>query len=150
MTAPRLIPLFVATERLPSPDTRLFGVVASGVFGDLHVEAGEIIACRPAAEPEGPVVLEARGFGRPRVGRLDGRALYGDGGEACSPLRWRVVGEIVAVLQGDEIGSGGPLFAVEPGLRVVSDWGRSTGERARRAHAWASTQLDLFGGAVAA
>lgn len=150
MTAPRLIPLNAPAAHLSSPDARLFGVVEGGDFEGLRVEAGEILECRPVPEPSGPVVLEAR-FGRPRLGRQQGHALTGDGGEACSPLRWRVVGEIVAVLRGVVDGSGGPLFAVEPGLRVVSDEkGRPPGGRARRTHAWASPQLDLFGGACAA
>lgn len=150
MTAPRLVPVFVPAERMPSPDARLFGVVEAGDFGGMHLEAGEVVACRPVSDPSGPVVLEARGFGRPRLGRIEGHALFGDGGESCSPIRWRVVGEIVAVLQGEELGSGGPLFALKPGLRVVSDEGSSPGGRARRAHAWATPQLSLFGGACAA
>lgn len=132
MYTPSLLPIaevLTATRlRLPSlpvvhASIHLFVVAQGGWFAGRRFERGDLVACRDTSEPQGPVVLEARGHGRPRLGAQDGRALYGDGGEACSPLRWRVAGEVVAVLRPDAAESGGSdegvLHPSVPGWRVI-------------------------------
>ncbi|MBW2257531.1 MAG: hypothetical protein JRI25_23445, partial [Deltaproteobacteria bacterium] len=120
MVAPRIAPLSQFLRhpalRLPSiprvsQQVRLFVVVEGGGFGGRRWYAGDLVVCRWCATPlAGQVMLEARGLGRPRLGTLDEGDLFGDGGEACSPVRWRVAGEVVAVLRPDDRGQLG-----EPG-----------------------------------
>ncbi len=104
MNAPLIQPITDALTAVPSvhPSLRLFTVLRDGTFAGRRWHAGDVVACRNAIEPRGPIVLEARGHGRPRLGMLEGHALRGDGGEACSPLRWGVAGEVVAVLHREE------------------------------------------------
>src|SRR5690606_8938694 len=99
---------------------RLFRVIEEGFYAGRCWREGDVIACRDTVEPWGPVVLEARGHGRPRLGALQGRALFGDGGEPCSPLRWRVAGEVVVILRRDEVESGGSTgCATRAGWRAI-------------------------------
>jgi hypothetical protein len=112
MVQPRIVPLTQFLRhpalRLPSlppvsERVRLFVVVSGGGFGGRRWYVGDLVVCqRRANQVEGQVMLEARGLGRPRLGTLVEGALFGDGGEACSPARWRVAGEVVAVLRSDK------------------------------------------------
>ena len=75
---------------------RAFVVVGEGSYAGRHWRCGEVLLCDPAAEgaSKGPVVLAARGPGRPRLGRFDKAGVWGDAGEPCNPIRWEVVGRV--------------------------------------------------------
>lgn len=104
MPAPRLVPAHAdRVARLPealrgSADA-VFLVVEAGEFAGERYAAGDLVVCRAPVGRDAPVVLVARGFGRPRLGWVRENGVYGDVGEPCSPERWRPVGRISAVLR---------------------------------------------------
>lgn len=128
MSAPVLAPL---TELLRHPGlrlppvppvadgVRLFVVVQAGFYAGLRWYRGDVVACDETSGDGGPLILEARGMGRPRLGHRSGSVLYGDGGEACHPARWRVAGRAVALLQPDD---GRRLDAPAEGERLAQGW----------------------------
>jgi len=126
MFPPRIAPLtqFLRYPNLRLPplpqvadEVRLFVVIEGGGFGGRRWHVGDLVACRRRENQlTGQVMLEARGLGRPRLGTLYEGGLYGDAGEACSPARWRVAGEVIGVLRPNDRGQLG-----EPGEGVRSD-----------------------------
>lgn len=79
----------------------VFVVTQAGEFGGERYGLGDVLVCRGEAVDDEPVVLMARGHGRPRMGWTRGDALFGEVGEPCSAARWRAAGRIVAVLRAD-------------------------------------------------
>lgn len=107
MPAPMLVPLVAVVGDLTTYplawQSSAFVVVGPGAVGDRCLAVGQVVVCRSPARPGDAVVLVARGGqGRPRFGRVRGDALFGEAGEPCSPLRWRVAGAVSAVLDGGE------------------------------------------------
>lgn len=108
MTAPR-IDRFIAVSDdstvLPSiwqgAADEVFIVTQPGEFGGERYGLGDVLVCRGEVVDDEPVVLMARGHGRPRMGWTRGDALFGEVGEPCGAARWRAAGRIVAVLRAD-------------------------------------------------
>ena len=88
-------------DRLPdlvrSPGVDHFVVVRSGQAVQGRFEADEVVVCAEAAEDAQTVVLVPRGWGRPQLGTVRGRHLFGEAGEPCHPARWQVAGHVVGV-----------------------------------------------------
>ncbi len=131
MVPPRIAPLDTLPLGLPPlpAGSLLYRALTAGALGGVEVVRGDLVVCRRAPNPEGAVVLEARGLGRPRLGCVLGATLLGDAGEPCSPLRWRVAGELAEVLRPEagvwariEI----PREQGESGLRRGSQGGASS------------------------
>ncbi|TNE85785.1 MAG: hypothetical protein EP330_24425 [Deltaproteobacteria bacterium] len=108
MNAPRLDRYTAATEDLTNlppiwqeTTDEVFVVTHPGEFGGVHYGLGDVLVCRGDAVDDEPVVLMARGHGRPRLGWVRGDELYGEVGEPCSVARWRAAGRIVAVMRAD-------------------------------------------------
>jgi hypothetical protein len=78
----------------------LFLVIEAGVYDRRWFGAGEVLVCSGEAQAEDATVLVARGFGRPRIGAVQGDRLIGDAGEPCHPLRWRSAGRVVGKIDG--------------------------------------------------
>ncbi len=107
MPAPMLVPLVDVVQDLTTYPAAwqgaAFVVVGAGAVGARELSVGQVVVCRSPAHCGDVVVLVARGGqGRPRFGRVRGDALFGEAGEPCSPLRWRVAGGVSAVLDGGE------------------------------------------------
>jgi len=101
---PRIRPSLRSTlpelPELPvAPGVSWFLVSEAGRFGERCWQRGEVLVCRGEARPGDTVVLVARGHGRPRIGRVDGRRFVGDQGEPCHPVRWASAGPIVGSLR---------------------------------------------------
>ena len=104
MTAPRIAPVHEAlSSRLPegwrAAEDRAFVVVSGGEFAGQRWDAGDVLVLGEGPVVGEAVVLVARGYGRPRLGSVEGRSLRGDAGEACSADRWRVAGRIETVIR---------------------------------------------------
>ena len=88
-------------DRLPElvrgPGLRHFVVVRSGQSVQGRFEADEVMVCTESAEGAQTVVLVPRGWGRPQLGTVRGRHLFGEAGEPCHPARWQVAGHLVGV-----------------------------------------------------
>lgn len=78
----------------------LFVVLEAGVYDRRWFGVGEVLVCSGEAQAEDATVLVARGFGRPRIGAVQGDRLIGDAGEPCHPLRWRSAGRVVGKVDG--------------------------------------------------
>ena len=101
MFAPLLIPALHAAPRVRSrlpreaSATDLFVVAEEGTFGGRRWRQGELIEVSGAGD--GVAVLAPRGFGRVRLGTVQGSRLFGDAGEPCSAERWAIAGYVRAV-----------------------------------------------------
>jgi hypothetical protein len=97
MPAPRIEALDIVEQRLGSVARaevgEAFVVLSAGEFGGRCFAVGDVLIAEPGAG-NGPVILVARGPGRPRLGSVCGSAVTGDAGEPCSGHRWRVAGGI--------------------------------------------------------
>jgi hypothetical protein len=100
---------------LPAPDRSTppllageacFVVVEPGVAEGTVWSAGDVVVVEPATRSDDLVVLVARGMGRPRLGTACAGRLFGEAGEACSPVRWRVAGRVRAVWRWSADGTG--------------------------------------------
>ena len=107
MAAPALLAVRDARSqtlaRLPAlpgqPALICFLITRSGHHGGADYSAGDVVLCDDSACHGDEVVLTACGYGRPRLGHIDGLALIGDAGERCHPGRWRAAGRVVGVLR---------------------------------------------------
>ena len=101
MFAPLLVPALHAAPRVrarlpPAVSAAdLFVVAEEGTFGGRRWRQGELIEVGVAGD--GVAVLAPRGFGRVRLGTVQGARLFGDAGEPCSAERWAVAGFVRAV-----------------------------------------------------
>jgi hypothetical protein len=101
MFAPLLIPALAAAPRVRSRLPRgssasdLFVVAEEGSFGGRRWRQGDLIEV--SGTGDGVAVLAPRGFGRVRLGTVQGTRLFGDAGEPCSAERWSVAGYVRAV-----------------------------------------------------
>jgi hypothetical protein len=78
----------------------LFVVLEAGVYDRRWFGVGEVLVCSGEAQAEDATVLVARGFGRPRIGAVQGDRLIGDAGEPCHPARWRSAGRVAGKIDG--------------------------------------------------
>jgi hypothetical protein len=84
-------------EAVKSGRTPAFVVTTSGSFAGRHYPAGAVLVAG-LGDASDPVILVARGIGRPRFGTQQGDRLFGDASEPCSAARWISVGPVAQVL----------------------------------------------------
>ncbi|MCA9569952.1 MAG: hypothetical protein KC656_19035 [Myxococcales bacterium] len=99
MNTPSLVP---AADAFPLPatfpvGTRVFDVRRDGAFAERVFRTGERLLVDGAGSVGDPVVLVARGPGRPRLGFVARDGLVGDRGEPCLASRWEVAGRVIGV-----------------------------------------------------
>lgn len=82
-----------------SSGSEVFVVTQAGEFAGVRYGAGDVLLCRGDSMDGEPVVLVARGHGRPRLGWTREDELFGDMGEPCSAARWRACGRVAAVMR---------------------------------------------------
>lgn len=103
MTAPLLE--LAADHPSPSNDPGLdgglrhFRVRRGGTFRGQQFVAGDVLVVGGPSRGEWPVVLVARGLGRPRLGTQRGLTLLGEVGEPCSAMRWEAAGRVIGVIR---------------------------------------------------
>jgi hypothetical protein len=128
-------------------DVERFVVVEGGVHAGRWFDVGDILICGGDPEHNEPIVLVARGFGRPRLGTSLGSRLMGDAGEPCHPDRWRSAGAVQA-----RIRAGSHPYVAELVKRYgrvcsvggPSERGAAGGRGGRSPAAQLSRQLPLF------
>lgn len=133
------------------PGVEVYVVVEPGIHAGRWFEAGDVLVCEGEPEADDPIVLVARGFGRPRLGSWAGGRLVGDAGEPCHPERWRSAGRLVSRVAG----RGHPWVAelvesaqrADAGVGIPSGRAAAGGRGGRSPAAQLSPQLSLFAGA---
>jgi hypothetical protein len=129
MHAPRLAPFASVSDdhtHLPaiwrSEQCAVFVVMTAGEFAGIRYGVGDILLCCGEAVQDEPVVLVARGQGRPRLGWVRGDLLLGDLEEPCSAARWQVGGRVSAVMRATARSVAlvrGPSVPRQPRVRAV-------------------------------
>ena len=93
-----------------------FVVEQAGVFAGLTLRVGDVLVTGGRTRPGDVTVLVARGMGRPRVGTVTSKGLFGTHGEPCSTARWMAAGRLLDV---ERL----PAQPVEPrGGQLALDW----------------------------
>lgn len=100
--SPASIPHLVPLERSPWHDGAAFGVRHGGVAGELTLYAGDMLLAGGEAGRRDPCVLEPRGMGRPKVGRVTatGSLVAEPSSVPCHPGRWSPTGRLLVCVRG--------------------------------------------------
>lgn len=105
MAAPTLRPIAASLNLAPNggeqaTDVQRFEVVQAGEFLGRSYRCGEVLVVGGRPRMGEPLVLLARGMGRPRMGSLSASGLRGPVGELCSRQRWSSAGRVLSVERG--------------------------------------------------